>query len=170
MKYLSLLLPFCLTSAFAATGSALPKANATLTSASMKSLQAKTELTPVAQGVKFITTVTGLEPNSVHGYHVHETGKCDGPDYKSAGEHFNPTANHHNGPAAEKKHAGDLGNLVANAKGEAKSEVIIETDIQNPLKSYVGKAVIIHAKADDMQTQPSGNSGDRIACGVIKTQ
>lgn len=170
MKSLLLLSVTLSFSAFAATSTTQSKAQAALSSVSMKSLKASVTLSPVAQGVKFVTTVQGLKPGSVHGHHVHETGKCEGPDYKSAGEHFNPTANHHNGPAAEKKHAGDLGNLVANEKGEAKSEVIIESDISDPLKGYIGKSVIIHAKADDLQTQPSGNSGDRIACGIIKAQ
>lgn len=142
-------------------------AGATLTSPSMKKFNAKVEMTQVPEGIKVVTTASGLKPGSVHGYHVHETGKCEGPDFKSAGEHFNPMESKHGGPAAGVNHLGDLGNLVADKKGIAKSEVIIRDANKDPVAQYVGKAVIIHAKPDDLNTQPSGDSGDRIACGVI---
>ena len=143
-------------------------ASATLTAPKIKKFNAKVELTQVPEGIKFVTTVSGLKPGTVHGHHVHETGKCEGPDFKSAGEHFNPTENKHGGPASGASHMGDLGNLVADKKGVAKSEVIIRSTNTEALSQYVGKSVIIHAKPDDMVTQPSGDSGDRIACGIIK--
>ncbi len=142
-------------------------ATATLKSPAMKNLNAKVELSQVPEGIKVVTTASGLKPGAVHGYHVHETGKCEGPDFKSAGEHFNPMESKHGSPAAGVNHLGDLGNLVADKKGVAKSEVIIRNGNKDSLSQYIGKAVIIHAKADDMATQPSGDSGDRIACGVI---
>jgi len=142
-------------------------AKATLSSPTMKKLNARVELTEVPEGIKIVTTASGLKPGSVHGYHVHETGKCEGPDFKSAGGHFNPKENKHGGPAAGENHMGDLGNLIADKKGVAQSEVIIRSASKETLSQYVGKSVIIHANADDMMSQPSGDSGDRIACGVI---
>lgn len=144
----------------AATAQALP------TSPSLKDMNGKVTLTETPEGVKITTEITGLKPGSVHGYHVHQNGKCEGPDFKSAGDHFNPSGKDHGGPAAMNKHMGDLGNLVADKQGVAKSEVMVNGN--NLLPQYVGKAVIIHAKPDDLSSQPSGDSGDRIACGVIK--
>ncbi len=142
-------------------------AEAKLTSPSVKSLSAKVLLTEVPEGLKITADVSGLKPGAVHGFHIHEVGKCEGPDYKSAGNHFNPSESKHGGPASGMKHQGDLGNLVANDKGVAKVEVIVESNGKNSLEQYIGKSVIIHAKADDFSSQPSGDSGDRIACGVI---
>ena len=142
-------------------------AGATLSSPSMKKLTAEVELTQVPEGIKIVTTASGLTPGKVHGYHIHENGKCEGPDFKSAGEHFNPSETKHGGPAAGVNHMGDLGNLVADKKGVAKSEVVIKKPANKTLSQFIGKSVIIHAKADDFDTQPAGDSGDRIACGVI---
>ena len=161
MKYILTALLVLPTFSYAATLAA------NLTSPSVKKLTAKVELFQVPEGIKVITTATGLKPGSVHGYHIHENGKCEGPDFKSAGEHFNPMESKHGGPAAGVNHMGDLGNLVADKKGIAKSEVIIRSAAKDSLAQYSGKSVIIHANADDMATQPSGDSGDRIACGVI---
>lgn len=161
MKYVllaTLIVPF---STFAST------AEVKLTSPTVKTLSAKVVLTEVPEGLKITADVSGLKPGAVHGFHVHENGKCEGPDYKSAGEHFNPEETKHGSPAAGMKHMGDLGNLVANEKGIAKSEVIVKSKNKNALGQYLGKSVIIHAKPDDLATQPSGDSGDRIACGVI---
>ncbi len=138
-----------------------------LISPTMKTLSAKVLLTEVPEGLKISADVTGLSPGSVHGFHVHENGKCEAPDYESAGDHFNPAENKHGGPASGMKHMGDLGNLVANEKGIAKAEVIVKSKDKNLLGQYIGKSVIIHAKADDLTTQPAGDSGDRIACGII---
>ncbi len=145
-------------------------AEAKLSSPIMKNLSAKILLTEVQEGLKITADVTGLKPGSVHGFHIHEIGKCDGPDYKSAGDHFNPAGNKHGGPDSSTKHIGDLGNLIANEKGIAKAEVIVKSKDKNSLGHYVGKSVIIHARADDFATQPAGNSGDRIACGIISPE
>lgn len=121
---------------------------------------------PTAQGVIVNLKVTGLKPNSIHGVHIHQNGICDLPAYKKAGDHFNPDAHSHGGPAATIKHVGDLGNLVANQKGVAEKELLMN-DIKD-VNTIMDRSVIIHAKADDLMSQPAGNSGDRIACGVIK--
>jgi Cu-Zn family superoxide dismutase len=144
-------------------------AEAKLTSPASKTLSARVILTEVPDGLKVTADVSGLKPGSVHGFHVHENGKCEGPGFKSAGNHFDPAEHNHGSPASGAKHMGDLGNLVANEKGIAKTEVIIQSKEKNSLGAYIGKSVIIHANPDDLTTQPSGNSGDRIACGVIAT-
>ncbi len=158
MKYFPLALLFSLS-----THAAL-SIQADLKSPSLNELKARVSATEVKGGVKFVTEVSGLTPGAVHGIHIHERGKCEGPDFKSAGDHFNPSQSHHGGPAASLKHEGDLGNVVADRKGVARSEVVIQK--KNP-GEYSGKSVILHAKADDMKTQPSGDSGDRIACGIL---
>ncbi len=125
------------------------------------------EMIPVKEGIKFMAEVKGLKPGAVHGFHIHETGKCEGPDFKSAGEHFNPKKIDHGGPASHARHMGDLGNLVANKDGVAKVDVVLKDLTNEEIDSLIGKSVVIHSKADDFSTQPSGDSGDRVACGVI---
>ncbi len=116
------------------------------------------------------THIEGLTPG-LHGFHIHETGDCSAPDGTSAGGHFNPTGKNHGKPDAEDHHAGDLGNLAANGKGIAEKE-LGSTDITlgDGPNSIAGKAVIIHADRDDFKTQPTGNAGGRVACGVIEVE
>lgn len=165
MKHFIIMATFISSASFAKVGDS---AKATLEVPSMKEVKAKLEIKETDKGLKVTADITGLKPGAVHGFHIHEGTECKGPDFKSAGAHFNPTKHNHSGPAAEEKHAGDLGNIVANAKGEAKTEVMIPIEEGTNLSSFKGKAVILHAKADDLTTQPSGDSGDRIACGIIK--
>ncbi len=113
--------------------------------------------------------VEGLTPGK-HGFHIHECGDCSAPDGSSAKGHFNPGKNKHGGPSAKDRHAGDLGNLNANSKGVAeyeRSDKILQLTGED---SILGKAVIIHEKKDDYKTQPTGNAGARVACGVIMTK
>jgi Cu-Zn family superoxide dismutase len=108
----------------------------------------------------------GLTPGK-HGFHIHEFGDCSAPDATSAGGHFNPHKADHAAPDAEKRHAGDLGNIEADASGVAKYKY---TDSQIKLSgpdSILGRGVIVHEKEDDLKTQPTGNAGARVACGVI---
>jgi superoxide dismutase, Cu-Zn family len=119
--------------------------------------------------VLIIADISGLEPNTRHGIHIHEFGDLSAPDLSSAGGHFNPYHHQHGAPSAANVHAGDLGNLSADAAGNAHLELIV-TDITidtSAKDDIVGKSVIIHANPDDEKTQPSGNSGPRIAGGVI---
>ena len=118
--------------------------------------------------IKITATVTGLKPNSKHGFHIHENGVCEGPDYKSAGGHFNPYKMPHGGPKEHKSHLGDLGNLVADKSGVAKKELMVPKHGSDDVAKIIGKALIVHEKADDMKTQPTGDAGGRIACGIIK--
>ena len=121
------------------------------------------------KGVKVHAVVTGLEPNSKHGFHIHEKADLSAPDLMSAGGHFNPTMHKHGGPEGTERHGGDLGNLTADASGKATYEATVEgITIDDPKTGVVGHSVIVHEKPDDMKTDPSGNSGARIAGGVIK--
>jgi Cu-Zn family superoxide dismutase len=110
-------------------------------------------------------------PPGEHGIHFHQNAKCDGPDFKSAGPHFNPEGKKHGFESPEGHHAGDMKNITVDAEGKAElrfktGDVDLGTD-SHSLFTNGGTAIVIHAKADDYKTDPSGNSGDRIACGVI---
>ena len=111
--------------------------------------------------------LSGLVPGSEHGFHVHEYGNCASSDGLSAGGHFNPGGQPH-GPQSGPHHAGDLPLLKADADGRVDQQFILSgpTVAAGPA-SLVGRSVIVHAQADDYATQPTGNSGARIACGVI---
>ncbi len=123
--------------------------------------------TAVEGGVKIVADVKNLTPGK-HGFHVHEHGDCSAADGSSAGGHFNPTNKKHGGPDSPERHVGDFGNLVANENGEAHYERIDNVISLNGPDSIVGKSIIIHAGEDDLTTQPTGNSGARIACGLIE--
>ena len=114
--------------------------------------------------------LSGLEPGSVHGLHIHEKGDCSAPDATSAGPHFSLAGQQHGTPQGESHHAGDLGNVTANSSGKASASLVVPasklTLVAGPL-SVVGRAVVVHAGPDDLKSQPAGNSGARIACGVI---
>lgn len=111
--------------------------------------------------------ITGLKPGAEHGFHVHETGSCASSDGSSAGGHFNPDGKPHGAQDAA-HHAGDMPSLKADARGVADQKFMLTgPSVQAGAASVVGRAVIVHALPDDFTTQPTGNSGDRIACGVI---
>ena len=113
--------------------------------------------------------VTGLKPNQEHGFHVHEKGDCSSGDGMSAGAHLNPTGKPH-GPQSAEHHAGDLPSLKADANGNAVVNLrIAGTVLGSGAGDLAGKGLIVHADPDDYVTQPTGNSGARIACGLIST-
>jgi Cu-Zn family superoxide dismutase len=115
--------------------------------------------------------ISGLTPGD-HGFHIHEKGDCTAPDAASAGGHFNPSGHKHGSPDASEHHEGDLGNLTAGTDGIANKTITL-TDVtigDGTAKDIVGKGFIIHDKADDFTTQPTGNAGARVACGVITAQ
>jgi superoxide dismutase, Cu-Zn family len=123
--------------------------------------------TEEADGVRVQADITGLTPGK-HGFHVHEFGDCSAADLAAAGAHFNPTKQPHAGPDAEARHVGDMGNVEADASGTAKLDYIDhELSLTNDQRSIIGRSVIVHAKEDDLKSQPAGDSGARIACGVI---
>jgi superoxide dismutase, Cu-Zn family len=121
-------------------------------------------------GVGLRLQLHGLPPGE-HGIHFHQNPKCDAPDFKSAGPHFNPDARKHGLENPEGHHAGDMQNFTVDAAGKADVKLedkdVTLGDGAHSLFSNGGTAIVIHAKTDDMKTDPSGNSGDRIACGVI---
>ena len=111
--------------------------------------------------------ITGLAPGG-HGFHIHEKGDCSAPDGTSAGAHFNPGNKPHGSPAAPDHHAGDMPMLQADASGNATLTTVLSgLSIGSGATDILGKSVIVHKDADDYKTQPTGNSGARVACGVI---
>lgn len=116
--------------------------------------------------------LAGLEPGK-HGFHIHENGDCGGDNAEAAGGHFNPSGNPHGSPDddADEHHAGDFGNIVANSEGMARvnfsdSEISLSEDANN----VIGKAIVVHSGEDDLSTQPSGDAGNPVACGVIEIE
>lgn len=122
-------------------------------------------------GLSLILTVTGLTPGE-HGVHIHETGNCTPPDFKSAGGHWNPAGKEHGLENPKGSHEGDMPNLVVKDDRTGKLETTIAgghiASGDNPLLDADGAAFVIHAGKDDQMTDPSGDSGDRIACGVFE--
>lgn len=127
-------------------------------------------LSPAANGVKIALAVHSLAPGE-HGIHVHENAKCEGPDFKSAGGHFNPDHKSHGKDNPQGPHAGDMPNFTVDAKGNSHATVVATgvTLDSGPHSVFTngGTALVIHEKADDMKSDPAGNAGNRIACGVI---
>lgn len=144
-------------------------ATATAALAPTKGNQASGTVNFTQKGDKVLVEarVTGLKPG-LHGFHVHEKGNCTAPDASSAGAHFNPTAKPHGAPTGTARHAGDLGNLQADATGTAVySAEVTGISLGTGADSIIGRAVIVHGSPDDLTTQPAGNAGARIACGLI---
>lgn len=151
----------------------LPSSSAAKTKVELKDAQGKSVgevlLWDQGTGVALQLKLHDLSPG-VHAIHFHQAPKCEGPDFKSAGGHFNPESKKHGFENPEGHHAGDMKNFTVNAKGRASAkledaDVTLKDGPHSLLSS--GGAVVVHAKADDYKTDPSGNSGDRIACGVI---
>ncbi|RDW20443.1 superoxide dismutase family protein [Oceanobacillus chungangensis] len=128
-------------------------------------------LTEDKEGVKIALEGKNLSPG-VHGFHIHEVGLCEAPDFKSAGAHYNPTGAHHGFKDPLGPHAGDLKNIEVTEDGTVKADVVanmvtLDPNGKNTLLTEQGTALIIHEKADDYISQPAGDAGERIACGVI---
>src|SRR5882672_3200226 len=145
-----------------------PMAMATLDSTSGSTAKGTVHFQNAGEdGVEVVADLTGVPPG-VHGFHIHEKGDC-GNNAQNAGGHFNPTGMVHGAPDAVSHHAGDFGNVTAEPNGEVHTRFTTHSislkagDVTNP----VGHAVVLHEKADDLVSQPSGNAGARIACGVI---
>ena len=103
------------------------------------------------------------------GFHIHEIGDCSAPDAVSAGPHFNPHGRKHGGTSGAERHGGDLGNITFDAAGRVSVNVVAEgvTLARGNPDSLVGRAIVVHAQTDDLKTDPTGNAGGRVACGVI---
>jgi Cu-Zn family superoxide dismutase len=129
-------------------------------------------LTQSAEGLKLRVQAAGLSPG-LHGIHFHEKGSCVGPDFSSAGAHFNPFGKQHGFANPHGYHSGDLPNLMVNSQGKVSVEMVsknltLQPDQPGSILKAGGLSLIIHEQEDDMRTDPSGNSGKRIACGVVK--
>ena len=127
----------------------------------------RVEVTPEGTGVRIVADFAGVDKDGKHGIHVHENGMCDhegegGQHFTSAGGHFNPAGTEHACPPTDPRHGGDLGNVeISGGTGH------LELSLPNVTADQLnGKAIILHAGEDDCKTQPTGNSGDRLACGV----
>jgi Cu-Zn family superoxide dismutase len=122
--------------------------------------------TRVKGGIKVVAEITGLTPGE-HGFHVHEWGDCSSPDATSAGSHFNPSHEPHGGPDSAHHHAGDFGNVVADASGKASFELLDNKISFAGPNSILGRGIIVHQKKDDLHSQPVGDAGARLACGIV---
>lgn len=120
----------------------------------------------VGHGVRVKVDISGLTPGK-HGFHIHEFGDCSADDASSAGGHFNPSGASHGAPTTDARHAGDMGNIEADKDGHATLEYVDHVMTLTGKQSILGHAVIVHEKEDDLKSQPTGNAGGRVACGVI---
>jgi Cu-Zn family superoxide dismutase len=151
----------------AASQAGAAKATAKLTATANNTPRGEVTFTAEANGVHVVGSFSGLVYGE-HGFHIHEKGDCSAPDASSAGGHFNPSTHPHAARDAAMRHVGDLGNLKADPYGLARVDFVdTQISLSGP-DSIIGKAVIIHEKADDFTTQPTGNAGARQACGVIE--
>ena len=152
--------------ATAVSAGPVTRASAVLRSAAGGKVEGTVTFTKAEGGVRVSAHITGLAPGT-HGFHVHEFGDCSAADFASAGGHFNPAGDPHAGPKDAKRHAGDMGNVEANKDGAA------DVDYVDPVLSFdgptsiLGRGVVVHAAPDDFRTQPTGNAGGRVACGVV---
>jgi Cu-Zn family superoxide dismutase len=149
-----------------APAGAITKAIAVLHPTQGSKVSGTVVFTKVENGVKVHAHISGLTPGK-HGFHVHEFGDCSDPAAKSAGGHFNPKKMDHGGPHAERRHVGDLGNIEADSEGNVDYEVVDDQITFSGDTSIIGRGLIVHEKADDLKTQPTGDAGGRVACGVI---
>ncbi len=143
------------------------KALCTLSPASGSQVQGWVKFTQLKGSVLVEGDVTGFAPGK-HGFHIHDKGDCSAPDATSAGGHFNPLDQKHGAPNSVKSHMGDLGNIKADSTGHAKFKFKNKIIQLSGEYSIVDRAIIVHAALDDEKTQPTGNAGARVACGVIQ--
>lgn len=130
--------------------------------------QGTVTFTQVEEGIFVVVDVEGLSGPGERGFHIHEHGDCSAPDGTSAGGHFNPEGASHGAPDGEERHVGDLGNLSVDEDGAAMTE-FLDTHLSfEGSTSIIGRGVIIHAGEDDLESQPTGDAGGRVACGVIR--
>lgn len=144
-----------------------PSATSTLEARSGSSVSGTVKFLQHGDHVMATVDVAGLKPGQEHGFHIHDKGDCSSPDGMSAGGHFNPTAKPH-GPQASDHHGGDMPALKADASGKATATFhLTGVTVADGPTSIVGRSLIVHKDPDDYTTQPTGNSGARVACGVI---
>jgi Cu-Zn family superoxide dismutase len=168
MAHTSVWLVSALTLALASPAFAVDTASAILKDKDGKEV-GRVALTKTPSGVLLNVTLTGVSPGD-HAFHVHAVGKCEPPDFKSAGPHFNPDQTKHGVMNLEGPHSGDMPNLHVPDSGKLQVEILntlVSLDEAAALLDEDGSALVVHAVADDYKTDPAGNAGDRIACGVV---
>lgn len=160
VMFCSMVLTACATNPWA------PTATAVLEPSSGSHVHGTVKFTQQGGNIHVTGNVWGLTPGN-KGFHIHEKGDCSDPKAMSAGGHFNPGGSKHGAPGSG--HVGDLGNLVADKDGRATIDVMLKGVLwrKEVSDSIVGRSVVVHMNEDDLKTDPSGNSGERIACGVI---
>ncbi|HSU55924.1 MAG TPA: superoxide dismutase family protein [Candidatus Dormibacteraeota bacterium] len=155
---------FCLRAADATT---VKQAIAVLHPTAGQKCQGTVRFTQDGESVKVVADLEGLVPGQKHAFHIHQYGDCSAADGMSAGGHYNPEGHQHGLPETEKRHAGDMGNVQADDQGKAHYEIVLtNVSVSGSKTPIIGRGVIVHAKPDD-GSQPTGNAGGRIACGVI---
>lgn len=130
-------------------------------------IEGNVTFTQTDNGVRVQAMVSGLDAESLHGFHIHQYGDCRASDGTSAGGHYNPEDNPHASPTDEVRHVGDLGNLPTNEEGVAEVDFTDSYISLNGPNSILGRGVIVHAGEDDFESQPTGAAGARLGCGVI---
>lgn len=143
------------------------RAEAKLQSSASHHVGGKVSFTRRTEGILVKIEASGVEPG-LHGFHIHEKGDCSAPDFSSAGPHYNPGGESHGGPASLHHHAGDLGNVNANEEGLVNAQFLLTGVSLGGDRDLLGRSVVLHEAADDLKSDPAGNSGARIACGLIQ--
>jgi Cu-Zn family superoxide dismutase len=166
MKLSFLLAGAALVAAGAVSAAPVARAVATLKSAPGGKVEGVVTFSQAPGGVRVNARVTGLTPGD-HGFHIHEFGDCAAADFTSAGGHFNPSGDPHAGLDVPARHSGDMGNIVADKDGVGVLDFVDAKLSFDGANSVLGRGLIVHASADDLKTQPTGNAGGRLACGVI---
>src|SRR6476469_2777096 len=166
MKQLLILTAFLCAAVTAAYGQDVTKAMAKLEPKSGSKVTGTITFTKSGDDVEVTGDIENLKPGK-HGIHLHEKGDCSAPDAASAGPHFNPTQHKHGGPTTAERHEGDLGKIETDASGKTHLEWKGKLSLSGA-DSIIGKSVVVHEKEDDLKTDPSGNSGARVACGAIE--
>ncbi len=164
MKTILFITMFCGVAWFA-QAQEVTKAAAQLEPKSGSQVTGLVTFTKVGDEIQVVADIQNLKPGK-HGFHIHEKGDCSAADAASAGGHFNPTQKHHGGPTTAEHHAGDLGNIEADASGKAHLDWKGKLSLSGKA-SIIGRSVVVHEKEDDLKTDPAGNSGARIGCGTI---
>jgi len=147
-------------------GDKITKAMAVLSPTQGNNVHGTVTFTQVGDAVRVAAEIKGLSKGK-HGFHIHQYGDCSAPDGKSAGGHYNPTGQPHAGPNQKRRHVGDMGNIETDSSGKAQYDAVDSHMNLNGPNSIIGRAVIVHAGEDDLKSQPSGDAGPRVACGVI---
>ena len=150
----------------AGASSEITDASANLQPSPGRKIEGSVRFQKTGDAIAITGRISGLTPGK-HGFHIHMFGDCSAPDFASAGDHFNPAFHDHGGPASQNRHVGDLGNVEAGPDGIVTVSLSDSTIALSGPNSILGRALVVHANADDEKSQPSGQAGPRLACGVI---